>query len=121
MTLGWCVENRDISALYGNSQNKLLSVLGPLCVLHQPLTLALAHGVLLLPVFSTPSTLAEMPSLSLTGTDLRAWQWGGRQEGGEGTEIPACAVAVPPSQLPSHIICFLSAPYLDKKGCGSAG
>lgn len=67
VALGWCVENREICALCRNSQNKLLSVLGPLCLLQQPLTPALAHSVLLLPVFSTPSTLGETPSLALAG------------------------------------------------------
>lgn len=100
--LVWCVENRELSALCGNSQNKLLSVLGPLCLLRQHLALTLALSVFLLLMFSrgNPSWREECYRCPRPGTDLGTWQEGGRQEGGGGTEIPAHAAVLPPSQLP---------------------
>lgn len=109
VALGWHVESGEISALYGNSQNKLLSVLGPLCRLHQHLAPALAQHV------SAPHVFKKQPLLQWEkchrcpwlGTDLGAWQQGGRQGGG-GTEIPARALLVPPSWLPQprHLLPF---------------
>lgn len=118
VALDWCVENGEISALYWNSHNKLLSVLGALCLLHQHL----AQSVFLLPMFSTSSpfcngrNFAVMPGRAVTLPGAGAWHGGhrvtGRKEREAPKSLPAPLVTLSASRQP---------PYLDKKGCGSAG
>lgn len=111
VALGWRVENGEISALYRNSQNKLLSVLGPLCLLHQHLALTLAQSVFLLPMFSRSNPFYSgrnaivVPGWALTlGPGNRV---AGRKEGEAPKSQAALRLCLPPSS-PSHVICFPS-------------
>lgn len=112
VALGWCVENGEISALCRNSHNKLMSVLGPLCLLHQHL----AQSVFLLPVFSRSSpfcnvrNFAIIPGRAVISPGPGAWHGGHSdgQEGGGGTEIP-------PGSL-GHVICFPSTSLSRQEG-----
>ena len=112
VALGWRVENGEIPALYGNSQNKLLSVLGPLCLLHQHLAPTLPQSVFLLPTFSRRNPFYNgrhaivVPGRALTsGPGNRVV---GRKVPPPGTKIPARGAVVPPSRLPRprHLLPF---------------
>lgn len=118
MALGSRVEEGEISALYRNSQNKLLSVLGPLCLLHRHPALTLAQSV------SAPHVLKKQPLLQWEkhhrcpwpGTDLRAWyRVVGRKEGEAPKSQPVLQLCLPPSS-PSHVTCFPSTSLSRQEG-----
>ena len=109
VALGWCVEKGEISARYGNGQNKLLSALGSVCPLHQHLAPTLAQGVFLLPVFSRSNLFYNgRNAVAIPGLVLStAWHGvAGRKEGRHQNPGLCCGRASLRLPPPCHLLPF---------------